>query len=287
MNPHSGFKADLHCHTYFSDGTSAPEQLLQEAAALGISTISITDHDTISAYETAIPLARNLGIELMTGVELSTRHKNCNIHVLAYGFSVDDPHILSFCKKHRERRWQRALSFLKALFENGMPLTEEDLLEQIGVNKQQGIQNVCRPHIAKAMVKKGYVPSIESAFKNYLSEGKSCYVSSEYPGVEETLDIIHKSKAVAILAHPELINRNRIRREVLKFNFDGVEAFYGRMPRFVAEKWVAFANEKNWLISGGSDYHGAIKPDFPLGSSWIEESLLRKIQNKIAQLKNG
>lgn len=275
------FKADLHCHTTFSDGTSTPEEVITLAKDLGLSALSITDHDTVDAYERAFPAAHSAGIELITGVEFSSRHNNLNIHLLGYGFAFDNPHIKAFCDRHRERRFKRTKEFLKKLSEQGMPITEMELLEANHLGQSIDQQNICRPHIAMAMIKKGYVKTIQEAFKKYLSEGKNCYVSSEYPSVPETIDTIHQGGGIAVLAHPELINKNRVLRELLTMNFDGIEAYYGRMPKYIADKWLAIAKEKNWLVTGGSDYHGQMKPDFPLGSSWIDETLFRNLQNLI------
>lgn len=272
------FKADLHCHTTCSDSTVSPEEIIVLAQNSGLSGISITDHDSIDAYESATPLANKLGIELITGVEFSAKQKECSVHILAYCFAIDNPTIVEFCQRHKERRVKRMELFLKRLTEQGMPITEDELLNANHLIKG-GKQNICRPHIAVAMIQKGYVKTLKEAFKNYLSEGKSCYVSSEYPTVQETIDTIHKGGGIAILAHPHLINRTRILREVLKMNFDGLEAYYGRFAKPLADKWIAIAKEKNWLVTGCSDFHGSIKPDFQLGCSWVDETLFRKLQS--------
>lgn len=265
------FRADLHCHTTCSDGTVTPEEIILLAAKIGLRGLSITDHDTVSAYEQAVPAAEKAGIELISGVEFSASHRDISVHILAYAFSLSNEHILSFCRSHQERRHNRNKTILKLLAKHGMPIEDTDLLGN-------DYHTIGRPHIAQAMVKKGYVSSIQDAFNKYLKEGGPCYAAGDVFSVEETLDVIHQANGLAFIAHPHLINNERLIRQLLEMPFDGLEGYYARFQPSQEERWVKIAKKKGWLITGGSDFHGTVKEMIPLGCSWVNEEIFRKLQ---------
>ncbi|HEV8052138.1 MAG TPA: PHP domain-containing protein, partial [Parachlamydiaceae bacterium] len=146
------FRADLHCHTTCSDGSETPAQIIQLAKQAGLSGLSITDHDTIDAYETAIPLAKEAEITLLPGIEFSTVLNQISVHILGYGFDVDNEDIRNLCSKHTERRMNRNLGVLDLLAKHGMPLDYEDLLDAISNEAATKGRSIGRPHIAFAMV---------------------------------------------------------------------------------------------------------------------------------------
>ena len=265
----TGFRADLHCHTTCSDGTVSPQALIQLACQLGLKGLSITDHDSIEAYKEAIPAAQMNELLLISGVELSAVHKQTSVHILAYSFAPSSLPLQQFCLRHHERRENRNQAILNLLASHGMPLTPEDFPE--GLFSKDSKSTVGRPHIALAMIKKGYVKSIQQAFKDYIGEGKSCYAHGERFSVEETLDIIHQAKGLAVIAHPHLIEKTRVVKDLLTLNFDGIEGYYARFPKSEQERWVKIGANKGWIITGGSDFHGEIKPHNPLGGSWVNE----------------
>ncbi|BBI17520.1 PHP domain-containing protein [Neochlamydia sp. S13] len=263
------FRADLHCHTTCSDGTSSPEDVIRMAAELGLSGLSITDHDTIDAYSQVLPLAQQLGMEIIPGVEFSSFQGEVSVHVLAYSFPIDSPIIKDFCKKHVERRLHRNREILKKLAAHGFPLEEEDVLAAIAGKVLNASRTIGRPHIALAMLKKGYIHSIPEAFNKYLGEGKSCYAPGEYFTLEDTINIIHQAKGLAIIAHPHLVDHPPTLKKLLEMNFDGIECYYAKFNQQAHKRWLKIAKHRKWLITGGSDYHGALKPHIPLGSSWV------------------
>lgn len=259
------FRADLHCHTTCSDGTVEPQAIIQLACDLGLQGLSITDHDTIEAYKQALPAAAAKNLPLISGIEFSAVHRHTSIHVLGYSFTLDSPHLQEFCQRHHQRRELRNRAILKLLTFHEMPLSEEDVFS---LSSQHSIG---RPHIAWAMVQKGYVSSIQKAFQEYIGEGKPCYVPGQTFSVEETLEMIHQAQGLAIIAHPHLIENSGILKELLHMPFDGIEGYYARFPRQAHERWLKIGANKNWIITGGSDFHGEIKPNLPLGSSWVNE----------------
>lgn len=280
----SEFRADLHCHSTCSDGTTSPIELVKMAVEKGLSGLSITDHDTLDAYKTAAPLAQELEIELIPGVEFSAMQGNVSIHLLAYAFPLESSILHDFCLKHKHRRQDRNREILKKLTEKGMPLTEEEVLADMFPNLPSTIG---RPHIALAMLKRGYIQTIQEGFNKFLGEGKSCYAEGKSFSVQETLDKIHQANGLAIIAHPHLINDAKTLKQLLEMNFDGIECFYARFPKESHERWVKIAKHRNWLITGGSDFHGEIKPNISLGSSWVDETHFLPLKQHFNQVSGN
>jgi predicted metal-dependent phosphoesterase TrpH len=265
------FRADLHCHTTCSDGTVTPVELVALAKKIGLAGLSITDHDTIDAYETAIPAAHAEGLVLGTGVEFSCAFQSTSVHILGYDYQLDNQEIRSFCKRHQQRRHDRNREILQKLERVHMPL-DPNLLEKLG----SGGRTIGRPHIAQLMVDKGYVGTIKEAFNLYLADDKGCYVPGVTFSVAETIDVIQQAGGKAFLAHPHLLGDGKMLKELLKLHFDGIECHYARCAPEKERRWLKIAKEKNWLISGGSDFHGAVKT-VPLGCSWVDEETFHKI----------
>jgi predicted metal-dependent phosphoesterase TrpH len=266
------FRADLHCHSTCSDGSLTPVELVRQAKETGLSGLSITDHDTIEAYQTAPQEAKKCGIFLGTGAEFSASYKKESIHILAYDFSLESEVLNDFCKKHELRRKKRNERILAKLKKYRMPVEIEELEKTFPKAKTIG-----RPHIAKLMIDKGYVKTIKEAFSHYLGDGKCCYDAEETFSVEETIRVIHEAEGKAFLAHPHLLRSSKLLTQLLVFPFDGIECHYGKFTPQEEGRWVSLAKEKNLLISGGSDFHGDDKTYLPLGTSWIDEECFNKI----------
>lgn len=277
------FRADLHCHTNCSDGTLSPIEILSLAKEKGLQGLSISDHDSIEAYPSALPAASEIGLSLISGIEFSSIFQGTSVHILGYSFSTSHNAILSLCSRHQERRLQRNRAILDKLAADNMNISEEELhISQEG-KKLPAHHTVGRPHIALAMIKKGYVKNVFDAFKIYLGEDCPYYVRGELIDVEETLQIIHEAKGFAIIAHPHLIRERKIIHDLLKMNFDGLEGYYANISAEQNNQWVKTAKKKNWIITGGSDFHGDIKPSINLGASWTNEETFKILQQRFVQ----
>jgi 3',5'-nucleoside bisphosphate phosphatase len=263
------FRADLHCHTLYSDGILSPDEIISKAKEIGLAGLSITDHDSIEAYETAPHSAKEKHILLGSGAEFSCAYQEGNIHVLAYDFDVKNPSLKAFCEKHRERRKDRNHIILEKLRRLNM-LLDENELNNMG-------HMIGRPHIARLLLKKGYVSSVKEAFQLYIGDLKSCYYRGPGFSIEETLSLIHEAKGKAFIAHPHLLHSSSTVKNLLKLPFDGIECHYAKMPPDQERKWVRMAKEKNLLMSGGSDFHGDFSDHNALGSSWVDEGNFHKI----------
>lgn len=263
------FRADLHCHSICSDGSDLPEELLFKAKKSGLQGLSITDHDTVAAYtEKLFLLADSLKIALLVGVEISSEWKGRPVHIL--GYRVDPYHLdfLHFLKEVQEMRKDRNLLILEKLSRHGMHLKLEELKgETIG-----------RPHIAEALVKKGYLRTVQEAFEKYLKDGAICSAPGFRFSPLEVIAMIQKMGGKAILAHPHLYPKDFDCSELLSFPFDGIECHYGTLSKNQEAPWVAIAKEKGWIATGGSDYHGSFRSFRPLGSSWVGQEVFSSLQ---------
>lgn len=232
------------------------------AKEVGLTGLSITDHDTVEAYPTALPLAKSLGISLIPGIELSAQHRNNSIHVLGYAFDWQHPALTSLCQTQQTSRNERNREILAKLSQLKFHITLEEL------NEAFPFRSLGRPHIAHLMVKKGYVPSMKLAFDRYLGEKKRCAVPGFDLSVPKAIGIIREAGGYAVLAHPYVIKTKRIIDDLLAMPFDGIEVYYGTMHRGREEGYLAHAQKQGWIITGGSDFHGEHKSYPKLGTSF-------------------
>lgn len=266
MNPF----ADLHCHTTCSDGSATPEEILDLAVKMGFKGVSITDHDTVAAYEGLSDMASARGLEILTGVEFSCTHQGISVHILGYNFNLNADPLLKLIARHKNRREVRNDEILHILKKRGMSVELELIEGHMGA--------IGRPHIALAMIKKGYVTTVKEAFQKYLAEGRPCFSPGNPISVEETLEIIHKSQGKAIIAHPHLLKNSKTLQALLQMPFEGMETTYGNFSPEKNKRWHDLAQRKGWLETGGSDYHGTLKPTLSYGASYVDESQFRQLQ---------
>lgn len=271
------FRADLHVHTYFSDGNMSPEEIIKLAKEINLSGISITDHDTIDAYSNELfALAKKLEIRLITGVEISSEFNNETVHILGYNFDFNSSKLKQFLNEVQKRRKLRNIEILKKLNEKKIDISEKEL-DEFTRNRNIAQTIVGRVHIAQLMYEKGYVESIQKAFDDYIQDEGPCFVKGYKFLPNQIIEQIHLAKGKAILAHPNLIKSRAVINNLLKLPFDGLEAYYGKLFPAYEKKWIGIAKAHNLLISGGSDFHGDIRPYVTLGCSWVDEETLEKL----------
>ena len=267
------FRADIHCHTNCSDGSDDPIALLHLAKEAGLQGLSITDHDTLSAYTPELfETAKNLGIEILPGIEISSEWERASVHILAYGFDLEDKDFRTFLEEMQTRRTGRNRAILEKLAKFKVAISEKEL-------EAFAKETVGRPHIAQLMVQKGYVSTTQEAFEKYLKEGACCYSPGIRYTPREVIDQIHQAKGKAILAHPHFIKKGHFLKSLLSLPLDGIECYYAKLPKVQELPWLQMAKEKNWIATGGSDYHGALKPHITLGCSWVNRTIFDKLLN--------
>jgi len=268
---------DLHCHTSYSDGTDSPKALLALAKEKGLSGLSITDHDTIAAYnESTYAEAEKLGLELLIGCELSSQLDKVNVHVLAYDF-ISTPAFNTLLDQIQLQRNERNKQMIDKLKAKRIDISWEGL-KTFYKDKIPHTFVLGRPHIAWYLFQKGITKTVQEAFDKYINDNGPCYVHGDKFDTQEIINHIHSAQGKAFIAHPHIIKNANIIKKLFTLDFDGVEGYYSRLPIQIEEKWIQKALDKQWLISGGSDYHGEIKPHIGLGSSWVDETHFRKIK---------
>jgi len=259
---------DLHSHTHFSDGTSSPEELIGDALAARLEALSITDHDTFEGYEAAVPIARAAGLKLIRGIELSTRYNGSSIHLLAY-FIGQEPgqDFVSWLGQLQETRRDRNRRLIDKLRQYGVELTLEEV-------EQKGRSLTGRPHFARVMVEKGYVPDMETAFREYLDESARAYVERQDPQLSQSIERVRQAGGIPSLAHPVRIFRNDYGKvdalisEMIPHGLTAIEAFHSDHKPGDVSHYLEVAHRYGLAITGGSDFHGANKPRIQLGRGY-------------------
>src|SRR3569833_438924 len=221
---------DLLAHTTASDGSFTPTELVDEAAAIGLTAIAVTDHDTIAGIEEATKAAVNAGIELVPGVELSVEDDGGRFHLLGYLFAPDNVTFASTLLSIRASRAKRNEQMAVKMAELGLPVTMDDVRAQAGDKGEV----IARPHFAKALLKAGIVNSVQDAFDRFLATGKPLYLPKEVLTPKDAVALIHQAGGVAVMAHPGLVPMSdpafdeRLAWLVDNTGMDGIEAYYSQ-----------------------------------------------------------
>jgi len=260
---------DLHVHSTASDGSLTPIELLDQAIQNGIQALALTDHDTIEGARELFRLPPP-SIALISGVEISVqlpRHfaLSGGCHLLGYGFDVDDPDLSKALTDFRNIRMERVPRMLNRLAEMDIHLSFEELLTRCG-DKPPG-----RPHIAALMVEKGHAASIDDAFDRYLAAGKPGYVDKDRMDARNAMQLIRHAGGIPVLAHPGLIRTSSLAetdRLIAWFQENGlmgIEVFYPDHDPKQTDHFRSLALRYDLLMTGGTDFHGDIRPDIALG----------------------
>lgn len=277
---------DLHTHTTASDGSMTPAELVRHACEKGLSAVAITDHDTISGVEAAVEEGGRLGIEVIPGVEISVDFSkwggsrgasspdsftmkypapsSVEMHLLGYFFTGRYPSIMKTLEELRRKRERRNPKIVKKLNELGFDITLSE------VNRLAAGGNAGRPHIARLMIEKGYVASLEEAFDKYLAAGKPAYFKKDKLTPAEGISEITNAGGVPVLAHPIYLFMSGEQLDILleqlaAAGLKGIEAYYtDNTPEQTAE-FLCLSKKHKLLPTGGSDFHGSFKPDIQIG----------------------
>ncbi len=256
---------DLHTHSTFSDGSLTPIQLVEEAAALGLSAMAITDHDTVDGVPEALAAGERLGIRVVPGLEINLEHERITMDLLGYflnGCPGDE--LEAELARLRGYRAARNARIIERLAELGYPLDARDL----ATAAENGA--VGRPHIGEAMVRHGYVSSISEAFERFLGRGAPAWVDRRRLSLGAALRLLRATGGLAVLAHPGIIRTGlpglaHIVRDAAHLGLAGLECYYPLHDGAMVEHCLALAEKYALVPTGGSDYHGTVKPGVRLG----------------------
>ena len=274
---------DLHTHSTESDGTLSPEDLVGHAKELGLSAIALTDHDTVNGLPKARRRAKELGIELVPGIELSTDYEGMEVHILGYYMDETEPAFLTKLQEFVDGRERRNDQMMELLQKEGFAITMEDL------RRENPDSVITRAHISRYLVEHGFVKDKATVFQVYLGDGRRCYVPREKITPFEAIRLIQLGGGLAFFAHPVLCHMEdgRLRsfvQSLKEAGLAGIEAMYS-LNRPEDEAYLKrLAEEYGLLVSGGSDFHGENKPDIQLGTG---KSNLSIPYQYLAQIKES
>jgi predicted metal-dependent phosphoesterase TrpH len=243
-------RCDLHLHSHYSDGALPPEELVRRAGEIGLSAISVTDHDTLGGQAEAVRAGRSYGVEVLEGIEFSVRIDEKDMHVLGYLIDLFDDALRAKIGLLAEARVVRARAIVDRLREEGLGVSMSEIMELSGSGA------VGRPHIAKVLVRHGLVKSFQAAFGRYIGEGKSCYVPKTVLPLREVVSLIEHAGGVAVWAHPcEHIRNARILAMMLDAGIGGLEAWHPNHNAVIESEIVSTAEKHGLITTGGSDFH--------------------------------
>ena len=260
---------DLHSHTNESDGTYTPGELVGLAMESGVEALAISDHDTFAGFDQALPLAQSRGLELVCGIELSTRvpgTKVRTVHLLGY-FLHQPPssEFREWLNELIEGRRDRNQRLITSLRERGVDIELREV-------EKLGRTLTGRPHFARVLIQKGYASSFDEAFRRYLGESAPSYVERFAPYVAEAIQRVVDGGGLPVLAHPIRLGlRDREAEEnfigeLRDAGLRGIEVFHSDHAPADMERYAGIAQKYNLAVSGGSDFHGEVKPQISLGT---------------------
>ncbi len=254
---------DLHSHTDQSDGSLSPAELVAAACSGGVGVLGITDHDTFAGYDAALEPAAAAGVELVCGIELSTKLHGHSVHLLGYFFHERNGFgaFREWVAEQQASRRERNVRLAARLQELGFDITLEEA-------EARGKGMTGRPHFAQILVEKGYVSNFRQAFDEYLDESAKGYVHRKEPQFAESVERIRTAGGIASLAHPVRVNGDvpKLMPELCEAGMNAIEAYHSdHGPQDVA-LYLELARKYGLLVTGGSDFHGAVKPNVRLGT---------------------
>lgn len=253
---------DLHCHSTFSDGSLTPEELVEQAVAIGLSALALTDHDTMTGLPRFLAAGEGRGITLLPGVELSA--DTPGMHMLAYGMDAANAELIRRMEWIRDGRNMRNKDILERLNKLGFAMTWEEVLTEAG----EGV--VGRPHFAQVMLRKGYAKNKNEIFDRWLGDGKPGYAERPRLTAEDAIALIHQAGGVAVLAHPFTLHLGKEALDaqlgtLAAAGLDGMECYYSEHTVPQTADYLALAEKHGLLPTGGSDFHGEVAPGIQLG----------------------
>lgn len=242
-------KADLHIHTIHSDGKFKPADAVTKAKEKNLKALSITDHDTYAGYFEAKETAEELDIELIPGVEITSKIGDKESHILAYYFNTDTTYLSDFLISQKRARKERIKNIIRTINKNGLDVDYDEVWAEANG------ANLGRPHVARVLKQKGYVHNVKEAFIRYLSNQRLGNIESTYPDYCEVIEIIKNVGGACIVAHPgRLYNDDEIQK-FIEAGIDGFECIHPSHNFKLQKKFTEICSHHSLLMTGGSDVH--------------------------------
>lgn len=276
----SSHVVDLHLHTNFSDGTERPERVVALAKEHGLSAIAITDHDNTDAFAIAEPVAAHAGIELIPGIEMSASAEGCEVHVLGFLFDLRHPVLVAHLTEQQARRVARVHEMVARLQRVGVAISAQDVLALAGEG------TVGRPHVARILLKHGYVTTLAEAFKRFIGPDNPGFVPGSPLAPVQVIRVIREAGGVPVLAHPIYLKRDALIESFVADGLVGLEVYHSSHTPEQVRHYEQLADRLHLLRTGGSDYHGDAKEGLPIGAVKIPYALIEALRQWAARATN-
>jgi len=267
---------DLHMHSTCSDGSFTPTEVVTHAVSLGISTISLTDHDSVSGVCEATQKGEEVGVTVVPGVELSAQVDDKDIHILGYFVDPKNEALQACLKTFQDARVERAEKIVEKLNRMGIPV------QMAHVMAKAGDAAVGRPHVADVMVEEGFVFSSNEAFYKYLGYAKPAYQPKYALAPAEAIEVIHASGGLASLAHPVLYARDDLIPQFVEAGLDAIEVMHIKHDNKTVKRYSALADKYGLLKTGGSDCHGDRRGDAIMGQVKVPTDFVDALASRVA-----
>ena len=294
---------DLHAHTTVSDGGDTPTELVRAAARAGLSALAVTDHDNDSGCTEAVAAGRDAGVEVVRGVEISCYVEDLvsrgfhprarpTMHLLGYFIPEGDNPLSSSLAELQEARANRNHHIVARLNELGIPVTFDEVESEAGGPGSQ----IGRPHFAAVLVRHGAVGDYQTAFDEYLAKGAKAYVGRKLFGPAEATELMVGAGTVPVLAHPFTLQLPAAELEafvddLVAAGLKGIEGYHGDLPLADQEQYRALGEARDLIVSGGSDYHGGMRPDrkLPGGKHGVvvPDEVLEQLRHAAGELQGA
>lgn len=268
-------KIDLHMHTTFSDGSYSPAELVKMAKEAGLDIISITDHDSVNGIKEAIIAGKEIGIEVIPGLEISTDLDDKEVHLLAYFIDIENEELQKYLSFFRDERFHRAKRIVQKLRNLGLSITIDDVMDHAS-NSAVG-----RPHIAYALVNLGLITNYYEAFERYIGDYGPAFERKIHVSPQSATKLISDSGGLSFIAHPGYMKES-ILIDLIKAGIDGIEVLHPSHSESQVNFYRGIVNQYCLLESGGSDFHGGKKDDNSnLGKYFISPNHLEAMRNML------
>jgi predicted metal-dependent phosphoesterase TrpH len=276
-------RIDLHTHSSVSDGTDTPAELVAKARGVGLDVVGLTDHDTFDGLDEAVAAGKRLGVEVVRGMELSCSRRGNSVHVLAYGADPADSELAAEMARVRDGRLGRLAGVLAKLAALGVPVSEAEVMAQVGDSPSIG-----RPHIADALIQAGHVRDRQEAFDRFLADGGPAHVPRYTIELERGIDLIHQAGGLAVIAHPwgrgreHVLPPSALQALARDHGLDGIEVDHQDHDVVTRGRLRALADSSGLLATGSSDYHGTGKLDHDLGCNTTDPEVFSEMRRRLA-----
>ena len=271
-------KGDFHIHTYYSDGVSSPEKIVDMATEAGLEVISLTDHDNVLSYGVAEQYLKdkNIDFKIIPGIEVNTLYKDYEVHILGYFPDVTKPDFKALLKTQQHARIKQTKEILRLLAKKeGIKISFEDVKDMVAEGGSIG-----RPHIAKAITNAGGTTSVMEAYSKYIHKGSPVYVERNTVSPFDAVEVIYDSGGVPVIAHPYDIDiAEKLIKELMTCGLRGIEAYHRKHSPAIVEYFSSMAEKLGLIVTGGSDFHAPniMNGQIILGKNFVPEWIYDKL----------